>query len=119
MKYVTEGTLEVISEAGRLEMMNVDNVQGTIDELDKLGYDCFVDESTDYLVCTKREWKNDFIKSLARIEIDADRGLEDVVLDSYQEWIKEKANEYGVELTRDELLDIWEKVEKEIEKEIK
>jgi protein subunit release factor A len=54
MKYVTEKTLEIISEVGKLEMMNIDNLEGTKSELDKLGYDSFVDDSTDYLVCSKR-----------------------------------------------------------------
>ena len=119
MKYVNEKTLEIISEVGKLEMMSIDNVQGTMDELNKLGYESFVDESTDCLICNKRESKeniSEFIKSLARIEVDADRGLEDVRLDSYKEWIKDRTSEYGLELNNNELVDIWKEVEEEIVK---
>lgn len=50
MKKVTERMLEMIEEMGKIPAMNIDNLEDVVDELKELGYEAYLDNSTDYLI---------------------------------------------------------------------
>ena len=46
---ITDNLIEQLEEIGRITVMNIENIQTCIDELNELGYDAYLDESTDYI----------------------------------------------------------------------
>jgi hypothetical protein len=53
MKYVNERTIEIVEELGKLEMASIDNLEGTMNELEEMGFNCEISSCTDYLLCKK------------------------------------------------------------------
>ena len=50
---ITERMLEIIEETGKLRMQDIENVQELQVELEKAGYNSYIDASTDYLIVEK------------------------------------------------------------------
>lgn len=48
------GTLALIEETGKIPMFSIENLEGLIKELERLGYQCKLSSNTDYLLVTKQ-----------------------------------------------------------------
>ena len=50
---ITQRTLEIIDEMGKIPVSTIDNVGEFKEELSKLGYVSYLDDNTDYLIVEK------------------------------------------------------------------
>ena len=55
IKMVTQGTLEIIEELGKLPLFTIDDLAGFQKELREMGYISYLDPSTDWLIVEKDE----------------------------------------------------------------
>ena len=50
MKQITERMMEMIEEMGKIPVWKIENLEELQEELDKMGYNSYLDDSTDYLI---------------------------------------------------------------------